>query len=158
MLVGALAEAAAIAFTDSYEYPGYHLYVGPVPLFVAVGWSANFYYTHGIATVLSGRHRDGPLGLWLLGLLGGLCGVLIDLCFDPVAVSLGWWVWQGGSGYFGVPVANFVGWFSLCAGFSFAYGCWARRPGLRFAQRTLLFYLLLLAAFLVTALVSFPFL
>lgn len=158
ILLGALAEAAAIVVTDSYDYPGFHLYVGPVPLFIAVGWGASFYFTHSVAAALSSPPQSGRLSIWSLGLKSGLVGVLIDLCFDPVAVSLGWWKWEGGSRYFGVPLANFLGWFSFCMAFSVAYAWSEARQGLGVVARTLLFYLLLIVGFAVTALVSFPFL
>lgn len=36
--------------------------------------------------------------------------VLVDLCFDPMAVSLGYWAWNTPGPYYGVPIVNFIGW------------------------------------------------
>ena len=33
-----------------------------------------------------------------------------DLAADPAAVAYGWWVWEDGGAYFGIPVRNFAGW------------------------------------------------
>jgi putative membrane protein len=35
-----------------------------------------------------------------------------DLCFDPIGATLGrFWIYRGGGGYFGTPLANYRGWF-----------------------------------------------
>ncbi|MCA9380449.1 carotenoid biosynthesis protein [Candidatus Dojkabacteria bacterium] len=36
--------------------------------------------------------------------------LLLDLVFDPVATSLGFWMWDKSGIYYGVPALNFVGW------------------------------------------------
>lgn len=36
--------------------------------------------------------------------------VLLDLILDPGAVELGFWAWEDGGIYYGVPVQNFLGW------------------------------------------------
>ena len=35
----------------------------------------------------------------------------LDIEADPFATLNGWWVWEDGGSYFGVPYHNFVGWF-----------------------------------------------
>jgi len=36
--------------------------------------------------------------------------VIFDLVLDPGAVKLGFWQYEGGGAFYGVPVSNFVGW------------------------------------------------
>ena len=36
--------------------------------------------------------------------------VLVDLCLDPMAVTLGYWAWDVPGVYYGVPLVNFAGW------------------------------------------------
>jgi putative membrane protein len=42
--------------------------------------------------------------------LGGLLLVVIDGVLDPGAVALGFWIWEGGGPYYGVPLSNYGGW------------------------------------------------
>jgi bisanhydrobacterioruberin hydratase len=71
-------------------------------LFDAVPWTVPFSWT--------------PLllwGFWLgrgkLWAIGGLL-LLADLCLDPGAVAQGFWRYEAGGAYYGVPLSNFVGW------------------------------------------------
>lgn len=61
------------------------------------------------------------LGLALLGRAGldgraprVLAGVaallLVDLALDPGAVAVGFWAYEGGGPYYGVPLSNYAGW------------------------------------------------
>jgi putative membrane protein len=44
-------------------------------------------------------------------LLAALAVVLVvDLVLDPAAVALGFWAYDGGGIYYGVPLSNFAGW------------------------------------------------
>jgi len=54
----------------------------------------------------------------LLSFIGGLIAVNLDMILDPVAVSpqIAGWVWIGGGPYFGIPIANYIGWFFVAAG------------------------------------------
>ncbi len=36
--------------------------------------------------------------------------IVIDLVLDPAAVTLGFWAYDGGGAYYGVPVSNYLGW------------------------------------------------
>ncbi|WP_076428459.1 bisanhydrobacterioruberin hydratase [Haladaptatus litoreus] len=36
--------------------------------------------------------------------------LVIDLVLDPAAVALGFWAYDGGGAYYGVPVSNYLGW------------------------------------------------
>lgn len=66
---------------------------------------------------------------WILG--STLVLVLMNGVLDPGAAALGFWVWQGGGPYYGVPVSNYLGW--LLSGLLAAYllirlGRWGAPP------------------------------
>lgn len=51
---------------------------------------------------------------WKVPLLASGIAVLLDLFIDPIAVTVGYWVWLvPGEVYYGIPLLNFVGWFVL---------------------------------------------
>ena len=51
---------------------------------------------------------------WRVPLLAAVIAVALDLYIDPVAVAVGYWVWQVPADvYYGIPLLNFVGWFVL---------------------------------------------
>lgn len=52
--------------------------------------------------------RAGSAGLRLGGTL--LAVLAMDLVLDPGAVGLGFWAYEAGGGYYGVPLSNFAGW------------------------------------------------
>lgn len=157
MVLGTIAEAAAILSTESYLYRGFLWYIGPVPVFVAIGWCATFYMTFLIGKQLVLPSEGQPHFLWKLGLSAGLTGVVLDLCFDPVAHLLGLWEWKNGSFYYGIPISNYIGWFFFCGGFAMAYHH-VTRNGKSGAREFGMFYLWLVGVFAVTAASSFPFL
>jgi len=51
--------------------------------------------------------------LLLTILLDGWFVLVIDLFMDPLEVWKGAWTWVNGGPYFGVPIGNFVGWFTV---------------------------------------------
>lgn len=80
-----------------YAAPGPSLF--GVPLLVPLGWWA--FTLIALSIVPSGRKR----------LLAPLALVAWDLGLDPLMVSKGFWSFEGGGVYYGVPVMNFVGWY-----------------------------------------------
>lgn len=71
-------------------------------LFDAVPWTVPFSWTPLLLWALwRGRGR-----VWVVG---GLL-VLADLCLDPGAVAQGFWRYDAGGAYYGVPLSNFLGW------------------------------------------------
>jgi putative membrane protein len=50
----------------------------------------------------AGRVSRGALALALV--------LVVDLVLDPAAVALGFWAYDGGGVYYGVPLSNFGGW------------------------------------------------
>lgn len=92
------------------SYPGYLFWIGQVPLWIEMGWvivaSSLFVLFHEI--LLAGR---SPL---LQAACAGLLAVNVDMVIDPVAVANDLWRWINPSVYIlGVPIYNWVGWFSL---------------------------------------------
>jgi putative membrane protein len=55
-------------------------------------------------------------------LFTGATAVMFDLVLEPVAISLGYWTWEGGS----IPLQNYVAWFIIAAVGGWVY----RRTGL----------------------------
>jgi uncharacterized membrane protein len=74
-------------------------FVGPVPAFIPFLWAALGYFC-----MLAADNYVVSAGLM----------VILDLSFDP-RFSLTLWTWVPPGEYFGVPVANFIGWFLTSA-------------------------------------------
>jgi putative membrane protein len=157
MFLGGITEAVSIILTGSYNYPGFRWYIGPVPIFIALGWGATFYITYHLANHLTKGFEKTRYYFLTYGLVAGLLGMAMDLNFDPVSVSLNWWDWKNGSPYFGVPIANFVGWFFFCCGFCMAYKI-VESLSWKTWKKAILFFLLLIPVFIVTSLSAMPFL
>lgn len=120
--------------SEPYDYQygtGFLAMVGDhaVPLWVPIGWGAIIYVTM--------RTSDRLLSQWWLRpLLDGLLALNIDFALDPIAANNGWWKWNSlaaGEGFFGIPGGNFMAWFVVVAGLSFAIRVAYRSPlrGLR---------------------------
>lgn len=78
----------------------------------------------------------------------GFWTVVMDLVLDPVAHIRGFWHWNAGSGFYGVPWSNFVGWFIVGAILSTSLSgvkvsCSAARRGTRLYQAILILFGLL---------------
>lgn len=90
----------------SYSYlkfQGFTLLGVPVPVIVA--WGAYAYTCYLAAShLIAGRFKV---------IVTGLLMVLLDLGLDPVMVELGVWEWSSGGEWFGVPLSNFAGWFTV---------------------------------------------
>lgn len=43
-------------------------------------------------------------------LVGTVILLIADMVIDPVAVKLGFWIWENSGSYYGIPVINFLGW------------------------------------------------
>lgn len=104
-VVGTLAEAVSLKwglFFGSYYYTLKESGVFNVPLQVSLFWGNFYYLSHLLANRISKRY---------LYFIDAAIMVGIDLLLDPVMVRLGAWKWKDGGVYFGIPFANFVGWF-----------------------------------------------
>ncbi|NLH98418.1 MAG: carotenoid biosynthesis protein [Chthonomonadales bacterium] len=116
-LIGWLAEALGVHTGFPFGSYSYGKALGPgalgVPLAMAAAWGVFAAYAVALASRLVGGRALAPgAALWL---------VAVDLVVDPPASSLlGFWVWREGGAYFGVPLANFAGWFVVGVA-----ACWA---------------------------------
>lgn len=86
--------------------------VGPsVPLWISFGWMMTIY----IAMQTSSRLN---LPFYVRPVVDGLVGMSIDWVLDPLAVHIQFWQWYTPGPYYGVPLDNFLGWFTTIASFS----------------------------------------
>ena len=164
-----------------YHYTGLtrgrELYLANVPLFDPLSFSFLAYASLGLARRLVGRWRPGdgagPPGRWTVAVVTGVLMMWLDLVIDPLAVRGDRWFlgrvfyYPEPGWYFGVPVANFVGWAVLGAAIALAWQHlvprvggmvppWgARLPG-RDLHPVLLYYLVLAFNLALTAAVAEP--
>ena len=99
-----------------YTYTGYtrgqELFIGDVPLMDPLSFTFLAYAAFCVARAVAGR-QGSPV---VVTVLGGLLMMLLDVVIDPVAVRGDRWflghlfAYPNGGLYFGVPLANFVGW------------------------------------------------
>jgi len=159
---------------------GRELYVSNVPFFDPLSFTFLAYASLGLASLLLGMPGDDLRSGFAAGLtrlrLAGLAGVLmmwLDLVIDPLAVRGDRWFlgrifyYPEPGRYFGVPVANFIGW--VVVGAAIAWGwmalgprvgggrpAWARRwPGHE-RQAVVIYYLVLAFNLAITAAVAEP--
>lgn len=98
-----------------YHYTGA---LGPqilgVPLVIPLAWLTMLYPSWLLARMLISHQREG---LWYSIFRASLGGVLMvgwDLALDPaLSTASGFWVWEFGGGYLGVPLTNFFGWWAI---------------------------------------------
>lgn len=112
---------------------GYKL--GHVPLVVPFIWFMMMYPSYIIANLIGNGRPVGEQGglrhiIWL-SLLGATTMTAWDLAVDPVFSGLGFWTWEDGGPYFGVPLHNFAGWLITTFTIYLVYRLWERRAGIR---------------------------
>jgi uncharacterized membrane protein len=116
LVYGLVLEKATIVAFGAYTYPAaeYLVAFAGVPLAIAFGWSAVIYA--GFATArglgLPDAATPGFVALYALH---------VDLAMDAVAVRVPYWTWTDPGPWFGVPLGNFFGWFSVAALFAAAF-------------------------------------
>ncbi len=121
--------------------------LGLVPIVIPFIWFMMMYPSYCIANLI-GNGRSEQSGrspakqpslshiLWL-SLLGAMTMTAWDLAVDPVFTELGFWIWQDGGPYFGVPLHNFAGWLLTTFTIYLLYRLWEWRLGKRpFASLT----------------------
>ena len=100
----------------NYDYTGQtrgdELYISNVPLFVPLAHAVLMWAGRAIA-IVGFRARSRSTIPWL----AALATVLVDLVVDPVSLhGRDWFLgdmyrWDNASGYLGVPITNFLGWY-----------------------------------------------
>jgi uncharacterized membrane protein len=96
----------------------YSQFSGPrilnVPVLIGPAYLGMGYLSWTLARLLLGRTRDALKGASLITvpIVASFLMVAWDLTFDPVNSTInGFWIWEQGGAYFGVPFSNYVGWF-----------------------------------------------
>ena len=114
-LFGIGLEFLSIPFTGAYHYSDFIFMLGPAPISIGLFWMCIIYS----AMETSDRLK---IKIWTRPFLDGLLALNIDLAMDAVAIRLGFWYWGIQGQWYGVPYANFFGWFN----FVFAYSAITR--------------------------------
>ena len=121
--------AAGTFFGGHYIYQLVEPMFFGVPISVILYWAVFIYTGYCISNAFlfwQGKekpHRSRRNLKLLPGLIimDAFFVLAIDLFMDPIQVELGAWQWLEGGVYFGVPIGNFVGWFTIAAGVSFIF-------------------------------------
>jgi hypothetical protein len=120
ILFGVALELATIRQLNAYEYGQFLIMVLDVPLCIG---------SHGVASSTAMEFSDASS--LPTGRVRSLTVARPEyrLALGAVAISLGFWDWGQGLDfqYFGVPYANFWGWFWVVFSFSLGYRLLARR-------------------------------
>lgn len=134
----AVAENSCIVLYGFYTYsPDWSLFVGRVPLMVALIWPVVIQSAWDLARGVSGGRAAAGVAL-----AAGL--VLADASLiEPVAVQAGLWVWHE-PGLFAVPPIGILGWAYFAAA-CLAILAWVERRGLHPAAELLVLLLAPLA-------------
>jgi putative membrane protein len=123
-------------YTYTGKTRGQELFIADVPFMDALSFTFLAYAAFCLARAVVGPRASGGA----VTLLGGTLMMLLDVVIDPLAVRGDRWFlghifdYPSGGVYFGVPLANFAGWFIVGAvgigGFVAASTYWtrARRP------------------------------
>ena len=88
--------------------------IGHVPIMIFPAYFFNGYLAWTTSQLIWGKQGTGitKKQLFLLPPTSALLMVAWNASFDPIMSTLqGYWTWQNGGAYFGVPLSNFAGWF-----------------------------------------------
>lgn len=125
MIVLALSfSLEVIGVNLGYEFQGYYKYseflgakILNVPVLVILMWVSVIYISYQVSEHITDfRFEKNTLFLqrfWISvwsAFLTALITAAWDIGLDPLAVNLGWRVWEKGGEYFGVPIGNFIDW------------------------------------------------
>ncbi len=107
------------------------LWIAGVPFMDSLSFTFLAYVSWELATVLRGKVQAGPTDVrvmnhdrarrkWSVTLLAAFLMMSLDIIIDPVALQGERWFlgkiyyYPEGGSYFGVTIANFIGWFFVC--------------------------------------------
>ncbi len=110
-------------FGGDYVYGMNMISLAGVPVAVIIYWATFVYVGYAITNsflVWTKQNKPdisrGNISFCLmLVVLDGIIVMALDLFMDPIMVHQGAWTWLQGGSYFGVPLGNFVGWFTITA-------------------------------------------
>lgn len=126
---GYLLEQAAIAGYETYSYnvDAFVLVLFDVPLDVAFTWGGILYAGWKTGEALGVSRKRLPCFV-------GLFALHVDLAIDAVAIRVPFWTWGMDGAWYGVPLNNFWGWYTvafLFVGCFVALERWIARDDLR---------------------------
>ena len=88
----------------AYHYTGALVpHLGGVPVVVPLAWFAMAVPAREVAARLARR-------AWARVALGALALTAWDLMLDPQMVGEGYWAWEAGGAWRGIPLSNYAGW------------------------------------------------
>src|SRR5205814_6081264 len=101
------------------------------PLATVAGWSFVLYMSVFVAWRIRARSPLVRRSSFISALIAASIALAFDLALDPTATALGSWSWNPilPIGFGGVPVMNYVAWFSVV--FAFAFSIFAIQTRLR---------------------------
>lgn len=109
-----LGVSAAIPFGNYHYTELLGFKIGAVPLTIMAAYFTTGYLAWTMATIFLGDLGTGikKRNLALVPVVAGFIMVMWDFCFDPIKSTIeGYWIWEDGGAYHGVPLSNFAGWF-----------------------------------------------
>jgi uncharacterized membrane protein len=101
---------------QNYEYPGQsRLWVFSFIFFGWIGMCGScLFVAEGIVAGPKEDMLKRRVLWWQVPVLTGVIATVLDLFIDPIAVHAGYWLWfVEGTVYYGIPLLNYVGWFTL---------------------------------------------
>jgi uncharacterized membrane protein len=136
-LVSSISENISLLTGVPFGRYYYSSFLGPrffsLPILVSLSYLGFGYISWILATKIIGdvRRNLGRFNLFIVPLVASFVLTAWNFCFDPTLSTVrGWWVWEQGGDYFGVPLSNFLGWFLTAFVFFqlFALYIWNRKP------------------------------
>jgi uncharacterized membrane protein len=105
--------------------------LGAVPVLIPLAWFMMMYPSYLVATlIVDGRilpQRTDLARLLTRALVAAMVMTAWDAVIDPGMSKAGYWTWEHGGSYFGVPRQNFVGWVATTFVVYTAFGLIQRR-------------------------------
>jgi uncharacterized membrane protein len=111
---GFLLEWLTIKQLHAYHYGQFLIMIDDAPLAIALGWAVVIYSSMSYSSRIQLPEPARPI-------LDALIALHIDFALDAIAIRLGLWAWNGigfDRQWFGVPWANFIGWFMVTWSYS----------------------------------------
>ena len=144
-----------------FPFGHYHYTRGPllgiVPLPLGFGYFSPGVFVWMITSILLDKKDISMKGtdIVLLPFIAAFIQTMWDLCYDPVGSTITrGYVWEEGGVYFGVPVANFLGWIFCAFIMFFVFSLYLSRDKRPRAETTVedrTFWILPIAAYAVFA-------
>lgn len=143
-LYGIILESSGVTM-GFFSEDHYHLYLPGLsaPVATMFGWSTVFYpCVYILDRLRRGFPALGERSFVRQGLFVAIIALCFDAVIDPFATAFGLWKWNGaytpenGVFLFGVPLLNFVSWFSAVFSFGIVYYYFElKKPGWSGARR-----------------------